>query len=238
MAQIEIDFVGMFVVVEEPAGMLSICCLDEPGHVHTMHFWDSSDQIQIEALRSFGGRRVSLSAATRASTTIIEPGRLRDVATDGGGSLSNVDGLMTVTAGRARPPVFFCLDLSGGTLTTLPALIGDDASKWELTGSGQITLTDRLRYAATVPDPVQWDVAGATPIELTPDSSGKIRVVCSAIDADFGERPVDLRDRFPLTEYALFYQLTREYGPIPVSASSARGGNPKRPICPAGYLKV
>jgi hypothetical protein len=62
--------------------------------------------------------------------------------------------------------------------------------------------------------------------------------VISSIDRDYGTKAADIRRGFPLTEFAMFYRLTNEYGEIPVAAPKGLFANPDSGLCPVGFLTI
>jgi hypothetical protein len=219
--QLMLDFVGMFVVVRNSnSGRISIGCLDEPGHIHTIHYFDGSGT-NIAALRS----PELLIATEPLSDTLLEANdRLPDVAGFGGGAkpLADVYGEFSTR-----------FDLLGGSLVALPAHIGDNQSRWKMpVATGTFHLTDRMRFTGQVSD----DRLKLGEVILAAEN-GRIHGIVSAIDGDYGRRTRELEIGLPLTEFALFYNLTRTYGQIPIAAPIT-AANPNEPICPIGFIEV
>jgi len=238
MTKLVVDFVGMFLVIEDisrdgSTKALTVGCLDEPGHVHTIHYFDHDRQVRVAALRGLPPS-VVLGAGT-GGPTLITNGRLRDAAADGGGTATNLDDLVQGTADEP-PPLFFRFQLQAGKLEALEAHITDGQSRW-MFGADVVpqVLTDRLRYTVEL-DADTVALPGSDPIELQRSDSGEAYAVVTAIDGDYGLRRTRLLRGLPLTEYALFYTCTAGFGPVPVAVSGP-GAHPKRPICPVGYVR-
>ncbi|MGD9904693.1 MAG: hypothetical protein AB7U83_14615 [Vicinamibacterales bacterium] len=223
--ELTVDFLGMVVVVDEPgAGRLSVGCLDEPGHVHTIHGLDGDGLACIAPLRLRAPGRQVLQAADGDRAVLVANGRLFDVAA--------VAPPRTAEVIAGRFVTWF--ELRGGRLEALPAHVGDALSTWRMPGTdGTFHLTDRLRYRATVDaDVVMVDRVGLAA------HGGAIQAIVTAVDHDYGRRDPALEAGLPLTEFVHFYSLTQGYGPIPVAAPQAAGIDPGMPICPVGYVRL
>lgn len=231
MATLTLDVLGMCVVLRQgSAGPWSIGFFNDPGHLQTVHYEDA-DGARVAALTFWGTGDLAFTGIARGEVTLEGAARLPFMHAVGGNRFQ------AKTEGDLKNEFRSIIALPHGTLTALPAHVGDEQSTWSF-GGGEFVLTDRLRYSAP------FD--GVLRLGTKELSSDDVHLTITSVDRDYGSRPQqEATARFPLTEFAHFYRCTTEGGPIPrkvlgkiASTDPGTGSpvhillDPDSPICP------
>jgi hypothetical protein len=230
MATLTLDVLGMCVVLRQgTAGPWSIGFFNDPGHLQTVHYEDA-DGARVAALTFWGARDLAFTGTARGAVTLGGESRLPFMNDVGGNRFQ------AKTEADLKNEFRSIIALPSGTLTALPAHIGDEQSTWSF-GGADFVLTDRLRFSAPFNGVLQLGTKAL--------SSTDVHLTITSVDRDYGSRPQQKATAgFPLTEFAHFYRCTTEGGPIPrrvlgKTASKDSGTesvglllDPDSPICP------
>ena len=236
MPTVQIDFIGMCLVIQDQAaaGRISVGHFRDPGHINLLFFTHEDET-------------TSMALLPRPATDRDPPVQLRlegcedlgpTVVTDHG-RLPDVPGLVAEDADRTRvdKALGVQIGLAHGTFEAMLPVIKDAVGPWEF-GSAPRDLTDRCRFTCST-DQLHVTLNDAAGVWRTLHArGGVISATVVALDHDIAGRVTRLQPGLKLEEFQLFYRCTDKSGAVPVYRGNTVPLNPGNPICPDGMINL